>query len=69
MTTWSVSTLNDTVTQELEKLPVDMRARFTKVSELIEKFGPQNVGMPHSQKTPKKELDIARKRAKEAGLI
>ena len=49
MTTWSVSTLNDTVTQELGKLPVDMRARFTKVSELIEKFGPQKVGMPHTR--------------------
>jgi phage-related protein len=110
MTTWSVSTLNDTVTQELEKLPADMRARFTKVSELIEKFGSQKVGMPHTRslgdklweirasgkdgisrgiyvavknkrvivlrvfikktkKTPKKEIDIARKRAKEAGLI
>ena len=69
MTTWSVSTLNDIVTQELEKLPADMRARFTKVSELIETFGPQNVGMPHTQKTSKKELDIAKKRAKEAGLI
>jgi phage-related protein len=110
MTTWSVSTLNDTVTQELERLPADMRARFTKVSELIQKFGPQKVGMPHTrslgdkfweirasgkggisrgiyvavkdkrvivlrvfikktQKTPKKELDIAKQRAKEAGLI
>jgi phage-related protein len=110
MTTWSVSTLNDTVTQELERLPADMRARFTRVSELIEKFGPQKVGMPHTrglgdklweirasgkdgisrgiyvavkdkkvvvlrvfvkktQKTPKKEIDIAKKRATEAGLI
>jgi phage-related protein len=110
MTTWSFSTLNDTVTQELEKLPADVRARFTKVSDLIERFGPQKVGMPHTrslgdklweirasgkdgisrgiyvavkdkkvvvlrvfvkktQKTPKKEIDIAKKRAKEAGLI
>jgi phage-related protein len=110
MTTWSVSTLNDTVAQELERLPADMRAKFTRVSELIEKFGPQRVGMPHTrslggklweirasgkdgisrgiyvavkdkqvivlrvfikktQKTPKKELDIAKERAKEAGLI
>jgi phage-related protein len=110
MTTWSVSTLNATVTQELEKLPASMRARFIKISELIEKFGPQKVGMPHTrslgdkfweirasgkegisrgiyvavkdrqvivlrvfikktQKTPQKEIDIAKKRAKEAGLI
>ena len=110
MATWSVSTLNDTVTRELERLPPDMRAKFTKISELIEKFGPQNVGMPHTrslgdklweirtsgksgisrgiyvavkdrrvivlrvfvkktQRTPKSEIDIARQRAKEAGLI
>jgi phage-related protein len=110
MTAWTVSTLNDTVTQELAKLPADMRARFTKISELIEKFGPQRVGMPHTRslgdklweirasgkdgisrgiyvvvqdrrvivlrffikktpKTPKKEIDIVKQRAKEAGLI
>jgi len=110
MTAWTVSTLNDTVTQELERLPASMRARFTKVSDLIERFGPQKVGMPHTrslgdklweirasgkdgisrgiyvavkdkkvvvlrvfvkktQKTPKIEIDIAKKRAKEAGLI
>lgn len=49
MSTWLVSTLNDTVTQELERLPADMRAKFTRVSELIEKFGPQKVGMPHTR--------------------
>jgi hypothetical protein len=58
MTTWSVSTLNDTVTQELGKLPVDMRARFTKVSELIEKFGPQKVGMPHTRRLGDKLWEI-----------
>ena len=58
MTTWSVSTLNDTVTQELGKLPVDMRARFTKVSELIEKFGPQKVGMPHTRSLGDKLWEI-----------
>ena len=36
MAFWSVSTLSDTVTQELERLPADMRARFTKVSALID---------------------------------
>jgi hypothetical protein len=58
MTTWSVSTLNDTVTQELGKLPVGMRARFTKVSELIEKFGPQKVGMPRTRRLGDKLWEI-----------
>jgi len=45
MAAWTVSTLNDTVTQELERLPASMRAKFIKIGELIEKFGPQKVGM------------------------
>jgi len=110
MAAWTVSTLNDTVTRELERLPASMRAKFIKIGELIEKFGPQKVGMPHTrslgdkfweirasgkegisrgiyvavkdrqvivlrvfvkktQKTPQNEIDIAKKRAKEAGLI
>ena len=58
MTTWSVSTLNDTVTQELEKLPPDMRAGFTRISELIERFGPQRVGMPHTRSLGDKLWEI-----------
>jgi phage-related protein len=58
MTTWSFSTLNDTVTQELEKLPADVRARFTKVSDLIERFGPQKVGMPHTRSLGDKLWEI-----------
>jgi phage-related protein len=110
MKNWSVHTLNAAVDKELEQLPVDMLARFTRVSELIEKFGPQQVGMPHvrslrdklweirasgrdgiargiyiaikdrriivlrvfikkTEKTPGKEIDIAKQRAREAGLL
>lgn len=32
---------------ELAALPVDMRARFVRIAELLEAFGPANVGMPH----------------------
>ena len=32
---------------ELLALPADMRARFLHVAELLEAFGPQEVGMPH----------------------
>jgi phage-related protein len=47
MTTWTVHTLNTTVDDELEALPVDIRSKFVRVSGLLERFGPQNVGMPH----------------------
>lgn len=32
---------------ELLALPADMRARFLRVAEMLEDFGPQRVGMPH----------------------
>jgi phage-related protein len=32
---------------ELMSMPVDIRARFLHVSELLQTFGPQQVGMPH----------------------
>ena len=103
---WMVETLNNVVDQELEALPVDMRARFIRVVELIETFGLQKVGHPHvkhlegalwemrlsgkagiaravyvtvtgkkvvvvrvfvkkTQKTPRREINLALERAKE----
>ena len=32
---------------ELLSLPKDMHARFLRISELLESFGPQRVGLPH----------------------
>jgi phage-related protein len=44
---WNVETLNHTVDEELNALPADMRARFTRVVRLIESFGIDRVGQPH----------------------
>ena len=104
--TWKIETLNATVDAELEALPVDMRARFVWISELIRNRGLENVGEPYvkhlqdglwamrlkgkdgisraiyalarhkriivvrvfvkkTQKTPRREIDLALKRAKE----
>jgi phage-related protein len=103
---WTIETLNDTVDKELEALPSDMRARFVRVSNLIETFGLERVGRPHvrhlegrvweirmkgkdgisralyvtatgnrvvvvrvfikkTQKTPRREIELALERAKE----
>ncbi len=40
---WTVETLNQTVDDELEALPADMRARFVWISRLIE----ENVREPY----------------------
>ncbi len=44
---WSVETLNETVDEELDTLPTDMRARFVRISELIAAVGLDRVGAPH----------------------
>ena len=42
-----VEVLNEVVEGELLALPKDMQARFLRISELLQSFGPQQVGMPH----------------------
>lgn len=44
---WTVETLDETVTAEVEALPADMRARLARVAELIEAKGLEHVGAPH----------------------
>jgi hypothetical protein len=44
---WTVETLNETADAELAELPVDMRARLIRISELIESVGLPNVKEPH----------------------
>jgi phage-related protein len=104
---WSVETLSGAVDAEIERLPVDLRARLARVGQLLEAVGfdglPADtvkhledklwelrlrgrdgiaraiyvtavrrrvvilrVFVKKSQKTPLKELELARQRAKEA---
>lgn len=58
MTNWSVETLNKQVDEELAVLPADMRARFFRITALIEEFGPANVGMPHIRSLGRKLWEI-----------
>lgn len=44
---WVVETLDDTVDREVESLPEDMRARLTRIAQLIEAHGLEFVGLPH----------------------
>lgn len=44
---WTVETLNNTVDEEIEALPADMRARLVRISELIATAGLENVRQPH----------------------
>lgn len=44
---WSVETLNASVDDELSALSPDLRAKFVRIAELLESFGPQRVHEPH----------------------
>jgi len=44
---WTVETLNETVDAELEALPEDMRARLSRITNLIEEVGLEHVAEPH----------------------
>jgi phage-related protein len=44
---WIVETLNSSVDDELSVLSSDLRAKFVRVAELLESFGPQLVHEPH----------------------
>ena len=46
MNVWTVQ-IHPAAEPELKALPADMQARFLRVAELLETFGPQQVGMPH----------------------
>ena len=43
---WTI-TVTSEAEAELLALPADLQARFLRIGELLETFGPQKVGMPH----------------------
>jgi phage-related protein len=44
---WKVETLNSAVDAELEMLEPSLKAKFLHISELLQTFGPDQVGAPH----------------------
>lgn len=44
---WTVETLDKRVDKELSRLPADVRADFVRIAELLERSGPNAVGMPY----------------------
>jgi|SRR5579871_4971473 len=44
--TWQIDFFNKQVLEDAENMPPGIKAKFIKISELIEEFGPE-IGMPH----------------------
>ncbi len=47
MKTWTVELLSDEVRDELNGLPVDIRAKFERITGLIRQFGLENIRAPY----------------------
>jgi len=45
--TWVVETLNEAVDAEIEAMPVDIRAAFTRLAQRIEAVGLEHIREPH----------------------
>lgn len=58
MNAWIVETLDARVDVELNALPTDMRVKIVRVSQLIEQFGPAQVGLPHIRSLGNKLWEI-----------
>jgi hypothetical protein len=46
-TSWTVEFLNDAVEAEFLDIPKDLQARLVRITDLIEAYGLDNLGMPH----------------------
>lgn len=44
---WSIELLDKRVEKELTSLPETLQARFLRISDLLETYGPEEIGMPH----------------------
>lgn len=58
---WVVETLCTAVDKELEVLDSSLKAKFLHIAELLEKFGPANVGYPYVKPLGKKLWQIRMK--------
>jgi phage-related protein len=47
MKPWIVKFINASAEQELLSLSADLKAKFLHIVELLQEFGPQNIGLPH----------------------
>lgn len=62
---WSIEFLNQTVLDELNKQPVDIRARFERTVKLIQNYGLNQIGMPHVRSLQNSGLSEIRMRGRD----
>ena len=63
---WEITFVNSEAESEVLSMRAELQAKFIHVSELIMKFGPMNIGMPHIRPLGDKLWEM---RAKANGVI
>lgn len=58
---WEVTTLNETVDEELAVLDATFKAKFLHISEMLENFGPEQVKEPYCKPLGNKLWEIRMK--------
>ena len=60
-TSWTVEFLNDVVEEEFLAIPKDLQARLVRITDLIESYGLDNLGMPYVRHLQNKLWEIRSK--------
>lgn len=58
---WTVEFLNDAIEQEFLSIPKDLQARLVRITDLIESYGLENLGMPYVRHLQDKLWEIRAK--------
>lgn len=56
--TWTVEFLNDVVEQEFLSISKDLQARLVRITDLVEAYGLENLGMPYVRHLHEKLWEI-----------
>ena len=58
---WQVVVASETVEAEIRALPAGLQARYLRLVDLIEEYGPQTLGMPHVRPLEGKSWELRMK--------
>jgi len=55
---WAISFVNEKSEKEVLSLSIDLQAKFLRVGELLQDFGPHEIGLPHVRPLEKKLWEL-----------
>ncbi len=61
MKAWTILFVNEAAERELLSLGADLKAKFLHITEMIQEFGPHQIGLPHIRPLENKMWEIRMK--------